>query len=836
MLVSLTRMDGDNTAAVGEPQNGFDEIPIVRPCPQELIPCALELCRILAEGGVIVAGPALGPTPASVSTEATRKPDKEKAERAILRAACRFLEDQVISFINSGKWDGKFSEVVKRLEHLVKFLRPVERGKPVIDRLQCAVDLTRGNPDIRELELDIQGKKKKARVEVGFTKELTIRNITARDRVVLLNEFTRCFMPKLDRLQVTGQGTGAIIDAAALRFLFTCIGEGEASISATIAYQSQDAIIIDDSGNGGIAGTRVFNGSGDVVDGGLRFTLSEPFAVLNLATSLKVGKILPDEDQPKRPKAVGNINNADYVELASAPNVFIRQAGATPQLFFPRNSYVPILLTVTEGTLDPTFTGIIKSFAAAMTSHAADVFTGEQVINVRVQNADPAVDRSVTLHGVRATPPLTVKRTAARAFSLTVTFQITGFSFPDGSTFAFEDANLAVAAVAIDTNDKSKISGTVTAAPGSTEGAHAVVFDIPSPEGRKKVTVRNVFTVYRQAQVGNVVHPGVVQSLIDLIGRPEPGKLKEERDAQVGNGPRTKEQQDRMTAVINADSAAKVIAPWNRWVQKDASLTRPPTEIDREQMGVLIEAAVQIEGNTNRPDYPAPTPDPPETPLSMFREFLKFLVGQETGNPGNPLGLAGVAAENSFGLLQFNNVRAKGQNFTGGGLSIPISSPVIVEDWKGMLAGVGDIASLRAEIEKISADWRADPFITLINGIRSTQSHYARTIGSNGFQEADDIRVDSVPTDPGGGRAHGQGSQRDVFELLGTIHRLASDVFGGAFGGENYAGALNSANTPDSWNPEEGTRGGLPVMTDDGKNRALAGRSHWNDKSGDKFK
>jgi hypothetical protein len=236
--------NGDNTANTAEPQNGFDGIPIVEPCPQELIPCALELCRILAEGGVIVDGPALGPTPASVATEATRKPDKEKAERAILKDACRFLEDQIVGFINSGKWDGRFSDLVKRLEHVIKFLRPVERAKPVIERLQCAADILRLNPDVKDIRLSIEEGRGIATVPIGLKETIGVELIGARRRLV--TAFDGCTQPELRNVTATGPGTAASVNARELEFEFECLGPGPVGLAVDVLFAPREAIIIED--------------------------------------------------------------------------------------------------------------------------------------------------------------------------------------------------------------------------------------------------------------------------------------------------------------------------------------------------------------------------------------------------------------------------------------------------------------------------------------------------------------------------------------------------------------------------------------------------------------
>jgi hypothetical protein len=290
-------VDGDNEIDDGEPGDGFDEIPITEPCPQELIPCALELCRILAAGGVIVAGPALGPTPTSVATEATRKPDQEKAERAILRDACRFLEDQVIGFINSGKWNGRFSEVVKRLEHVIKFLRPVERAKPVVDRLQCAADLTRGNPDVNRLKLSIQERGRRIEVPVGFKAPVEAQNVGTGNKSLARESFARCFQPALSKVETVGPGVAQVADAETTQFQYECMGVGNVDLAGTMAYRPVAVIIIDAASTRGnnsstVHAIRIFSGAQEI--GTLAFLLGESFLVVQFPPDLFFLARIPD--------------------------------------------------------------------------------------------------------------------------------------------------------------------------------------------------------------------------------------------------------------------------------------------------------------------------------------------------------------------------------------------------------------------------------------------------------------------------------------------------------------------------------------------------------------
>jgi hypothetical protein len=312
-------VDGDNAIDDGEPGDGFDEIPIAEPCPQELIPCALELCRILAEGGVFVAGPALGPTPASVATEVTRKPDQEKAERAILRDACRFLEDQVIGFINSGKWNGRFSEVVKRLEHLVKFLRPIERARPVIDRLQCAADILKKNPDVKDVRLNIENKPGKARVLVGSTTKVLAQLFGHGSQLQLLpsSRFHKCTQPAVPEATTVGPGSVGSIEPRALSYDYTCTGRGDVVLTTRVEFTPETGIIVD--GAGEVAARSILKGSLEVTPSLEDFPMDDTVTVaqfLSAAIELDVdanGQITDPPDGIKKYLPGEKRANADDV-------------------------------------------------------------------------------------------------------------------------------------------------------------------------------------------------------------------------------------------------------------------------------------------------------------------------------------------------------------------------------------------------------------------------------------------------------------------------------------------------------------------------------------------
>ena len=140
-------VDADGDGAIGGGDVG-DEMPPMRPveaCPQQLIPCALEILCILENGGTV------GPPPVEtlVVTPAPSNPDLAK-----IGAAKRFLEEQVVDYVNSGKWKGSFSQVRKRLQTISKVLKNVPSAEPALQRIECALMLMEAAPDVKKQKLD----------------------------------------------------------------------------------------------------------------------------------------------------------------------------------------------------------------------------------------------------------------------------------------------------------------------------------------------------------------------------------------------------------------------------------------------------------------------------------------------------------------------------------------------------------------------------------------------------------------------------------------------------------------------------------------------------------
>ena len=117
-------------------------------------------------------------------------------------------------------------------------------------------------------------------------------------------------------------------------------------------------------------------------------------------------------------------------------------------------------------------------------------------------------------------------------------------------------------------------------------------------------------------------------------------------------------------------------------------------------------------------------------------------------------------------------------------------------------------------------DWRADPYASLVNAIRSTQAYYGRVLiagPDNVYTPTTDFRVDLIAP----ARPNGQGSQRDCFEYFGVVHRLPAD----AFGGVGVAGGVVVSTIPYEWHTVGNNAQGVPYMTAAGTARAQAMRA-----------
>lgn len=243
--------NGNDTADDVEPG---DDMPPGRPteaCPQELLPCALRILTILEEGGtfppttngddgIIVTG---------ISPNGKPK-GKERSDQAKLSAAKKFLQEQVIDFVSSGKWHGKFSDVIKRIRTVDTILKTVSVAAPVVQRLDCAIQLLNGNPDVKTVKLDVQERPgERIKVAVGFAGTFDVQSIGQSRDLLPAASFTRCFQPIGRETGVSGPAEAAF-SAGGTRLAYHCLGLGQAAVSLVVAYAPTEAIVLPPPGNG----------------------------------------------------------------------------------------------------------------------------------------------------------------------------------------------------------------------------------------------------------------------------------------------------------------------------------------------------------------------------------------------------------------------------------------------------------------------------------------------------------------------------------------------------------------------------------------------------------
>jgi len=233
---------------------------LVSSCPQVLLPTALELLKILEEGGILEPPPPPGDDVIVVGVASSaggqgkgkalgkNKPETlTDRELAKIRAARRFLEDEVIGFIASGKWNGQFSEVHKRVEHLAKFLSDVAPAGPVVQRLECAAKLLKGNPDVKAIRLSIEEPGRRSRFPVGGTTTVFAALFGKGRDALPRSSFADCTRPSLSRVDVTGPGEALAAEPKGLSHGFRCTGVGTVDLRETISFEPDAIIII---GNG----------------------------------------------------------------------------------------------------------------------------------------------------------------------------------------------------------------------------------------------------------------------------------------------------------------------------------------------------------------------------------------------------------------------------------------------------------------------------------------------------------------------------------------------------------------------------------------------------------
>lgn len=459
------------------------------------------------------------------------------------------------------------------------------------------------------------------------------------------------------------------------------------------------------------------------------------------------------------------------------------------------------------------WSGATHRLSAAKESVADIVILANQSATITVTETKTGESRQLKVASiVDATPSLIVPGQSDYQWVV----QITGIQ-PGSGLQVDPGPDLTAASITILPNGHVSmlLSADATATPG--------LRDITVSQGGQPTVIKHALTVYR----------GVMSNLIDLVNRPAAGTARGKLiDMDLLTGPRTQDQENRIAALLSAADRDQALAAWNNWTRQDGSLTVLPTGVNDAQVAVLIDAAFQYEsGNSSFPAFTF-TPLPPIVPLSLWKGLMAFLAPLESGynGIGSVVALAGATNETSAGLMQFNDARSAGSVFAGGtnAPNIPIYDPGRVTAWKDKIIALQTLADLSAFLATLDqGDWRADPYASLINLIRSSYAYYGRLImapgGGTQYDSVDDFRVDA-----GSGRANGQGSQRDCFELFSCAHRFPGDVFGNSVSQPVLEGGLLTAPTPNEWHASTANGpSGHPYMTQDGVTRATEARTFY---------
>lgn len=213
-----------------EPCVDCPPIPVTPPCPAELISIAhFELS----------VGCTAPPPPGPIDAAYVSMP---RSREARLADALTFLEEKVILFINTGEWNGRFSMVVDRLRHLVKFLRDIPCAAAAAERLHCAAHILSQNPDVKEIRLNIQEGKKKPSVPAGFQGILSVRLIGKKGEILDPSLFHPCTVPRLAEVATVGPGRATLLGFASLDFDYECLDVGSVLLTTSLAFDSAGPI------------------------------------------------------------------------------------------------------------------------------------------------------------------------------------------------------------------------------------------------------------------------------------------------------------------------------------------------------------------------------------------------------------------------------------------------------------------------------------------------------------------------------------------------------------------------------------------------------------------
>jgi len=277
--------NGDNAVTALDPGDTLPPIEIVTPCAEDLILCARLQLLILISGGIIEPPPP-GPGPIEVTVGSSPQNPKKansKDQKARLEAALKFLDEQIIAFINDGRWNGRFSHVAERLDKLSRFLREIPSATGVVSRIDCARHIVAENPDVHSVELSTFGRQKKQRVNVGYRATMETQLFGQGHKRLTSQMFNRCLKPSQT---IAVEGPGAVTPAPAPSFSwdFECTGPGNAVVSPTITFKEEDVIIIDNGQT--LSAAEVSNTLVEIVQPAIEFKLTPAFTFIQVQAAL----------------------------------------------------------------------------------------------------------------------------------------------------------------------------------------------------------------------------------------------------------------------------------------------------------------------------------------------------------------------------------------------------------------------------------------------------------------------------------------------------------------------------------------------------------------------
>jgi hypothetical protein len=212
-----------------------------------------------------------------------------------IKNAIKFLDEQVIDFVNEGKWNGKFSDVRKRVEHVMKFLSDVQVAQPVVERLHCAAHLLEGNPDVKKLKLDAEAKNGKISVPEGCHKVFNLQNVGIGNNALEPGNFTHCFQPAVQTVTTEGDGTATIPNLNGTQIDYHCTGPGQVRLTASMGYKPLTVVALSTNGNqANVSAAAVSPGTPDLTGTVLSFALDQQFKIDQIALAVKGRKLNPD--------------------------------------------------------------------------------------------------------------------------------------------------------------------------------------------------------------------------------------------------------------------------------------------------------------------------------------------------------------------------------------------------------------------------------------------------------------------------------------------------------------------------------------------------------------